>query len=112
MTNIFTQDGELAFSVNSVDELRAEITHTTHADYREKHFYLVELTRELLNYEDLNQQVGITAYCALYRFRVDAENELLRLWRTITGGKCLDNFTFAKSDIMPLELVRLRTAFI
>lgn len=112
MTHIFTQDGELAFSVNSVEELRAEITHTTDADNREKHFYLVELTRELLNYDDLKQRVGITAYCALYRFRADAENELLRLWHTIKGRQCLASFTFAKSDIMPLELVRLRTAFI
>lgn len=112
MTHIFTQDGGLAFSVNSVKELRAEITHTVAADNRDKHFYLVELTRELLNYDELNQPVGITVDCALYRFKADAERELIRLWHMIKGRPILSSFTFAKSDIMPLELVKLRTAFI
>lgn len=112
MTHIFTQDGGLAFSVNGVDELRVEITHTVSADNRNKHFYLVELRRELLNYDDLNQPVGVTVACALYRFKADAENEVLRLWHMIKGRPVLASFTFAKSDIMPLELVKPLTAFI
>lgn len=111
MINIFTQDGSFAFSVNNVDELKAEITHTVNADFPDRHYWLVELTRDKPNYDDLNQPIGETKYCGLYRFKEDAETELLTLWRTITR-ESINCFHFAKSDISPLELVRLRTAFI
>ena len=110
MMNIFTQDGSFAFSINNADEIKAEITHAVNADFPDRHYWLVELTREKPNYDDLNQPIGETKYCGLYRFKEDAETQLVALWRrSVTKEVC---FHFAKSDISPLELVRLRTAFI
>lgn len=112
MIDIYTQDGKLAFSVKTSEEIRAEIVHTTDAFDEDKHFWLVELYRVRPNYDCMERPMTTCADCALYRTKDEAANELLRLWRQFRDNGVFDKFQFKSSDINALELVKLRTAFI
>lgn len=112
MIDIYTQDGKLAFSVKTTEEIRANIARTTDANDTSKQFWLVELYRVRPNYDCMERPMTTCADCALYRTKDEATSELLRLWRQFRDNGAFDKFQFKSSDINALELVKLRTAFI
>lgn len=114
MTYVFDQFGTYGFAVEDLSDIRAEILHATCADTG-KEFYLVELKK--LHWapnapDEMPSRIPMRA--ALYRTKTEAGDELVRLGRLIktVKEKEIGSFQFHKSDITPLEITNLTTAFI
>lgn len=114
MTYIFDQFGTYGFAIEDLSDIRAEILHATCADTG-KEFYLVELAK--LHWtpnapDEMPSRIAMRA--AMYRTKTEAGDELVRLGQLIkvVKEKEIGSFQFKKSDITPLEITNLKTAFI
>lgn len=119
MTYVFDQFGTYGFAVEDLSDIKAEILHATCADTGNE-FYLVELKK--LHWapnapDEMPSRIPMKA--AIYRTKTEAGDELVRLGRLIKWTKEelrapdeLSSFQFKKSDITPLEITNLKTAFI
>lgn len=113
---IYSQDGQILTRATSPNEFKATISRSKSVG-KDNEYFLVELERVFVSPIDGGPMdfCGEVYYCGLYRTHDAAANELLRLWHMFDKGEKADYcFEFQRDPrpVRPLELVKLRTAFI
>lgn len=114
---IFDQAGAFLTTIGSYNEITAAVRVASDADTKEK-FFLVELTRRMWSQCDPEDFCGHLHRAGVYRTKVAATDELLRLWHLQDAPHDVNDkyltfqFRQCAKPIHPLELTNLATAFI
>lgn len=117
MIDIYTQDGRLALTVKSVEEIRAEIVHATSAFETDKNFWLAELRLTFSDKTSEKVQSGIVH--TTDAFDKDKHFWLVELYRVRPNYDCMekpmttcaDCALYRTKDEAASELLRLWRQF-